>query len=198
MKNIALGALSILASAFLLLFLPTEADAAIYDDTLRLHVLANSDSDFDQSLKLSVRDYILETYSAALEADDFDTAKEKAEALIPTVEAAVDEKLREARVDYKCRVTLSEEVYDTRTYDTFSMPGGRYLSFRVILGAGEGKNWWCVMYPPMCLDLCTAESVKTVDYTEEEIHLIADGDYQIKFKLLEVASELGEKMKKRN
>ncbi len=198
MKNIVIGAFSLLFSAFLFLFLPTEADAAIYDDTLRLHVLANSDSDFDQSLKLSVRDYLLLTFADALCAEDLETAKTKAQALIPEMETAVDEKLAEAGVDYRCRITLTEETYDTRTYDDFSMPGGRYLSLRVILGEGDGKNWWCVMYPPMCLDLCCAEPLEEIAYTEEEMRLISDDDYVIRFKLLEVASEIGEKMRKKN
>jgi len=200
MKNILLFSVSVLLSAFLLLFLPTEADAAIYDDTIRLHVIANSDSDFDQSLKLSVRDFVLASFSDNLYATDKEKVKENATLLLPNIEKAVNQKLEESGVLYRAQVTLTEEDYDTRTYESFMMPSGRYLSLRIILGDGVGKNWWCVMYPPMCLDLCTenTSSASVAAYSEEEMNLIANDEYQIKFKLLEVASDLGDKIRKKN
>lgn len=173
--------------------LPTDKDAAIYDDTLRLHILANSDSEVDQAIKYEIRDRILEKYGKTLkESESFEDAEARIEGIIPEIESDVDTWLKEAGYSYTSEVTLSVEWYDTREYDDFALPKGYYTSLRVMLGDADGQNWWCVMYPPLCLDVATEDAPKddaVSGYTREEYLLVSDEGYNIKFKILEVLSD---------
>ncbi len=171
---------------------PTDAEARIYDDTIRLHILASSDSEKDQATKLLLRDEILTAFGAELsDAASIDEAKEEINELLCEIDAHSEEFLSSIGVDMPVAVSLSEEWYDTREYEGFSLPSGIYTSLRVIIGEGEGHNWWCVMYPPLCLDIATEPAPgddALFGYTDEEIKLIEGGKYNIKFKLLEVIS----------
>ena len=183
----------LLAVTMIVGLMPTEKDAAIYEDTIRLHILANSDAEEDQSLKYSIRDRLLEKYGELLsEADDSTSAKDRITTLIPEIERDVDLWISEYGYSYDSEISLGTEWYDTREYDGFTLPKGYYTSLQVMLGEAEGKNWWCVMYPPLCLDIAT-ESAPSDDavmgYTKEEYTLISDKGYNVKFKLLEVFSE---------
>ena len=173
--------------------LPTDKDAAIYNDTLRLHILANSDCEVDQAIKYEIRDKILEKYGEALgEAESFEDAEERIGELIPKIENDVDAWLEEAGYDYTSEVTLGVEWYDTREYESFSLPKGYYTSLRVMLGEANGQNWWCVMYPPLCLDVATEDAPSddaVSGYSKEEYLLISDKRYNVKFKMLEVFSD---------
>ena len=193
MKKFVTGILSILTAMLIVAALPTEADAGIYDDTLRLHILAASDSEEDQALKLRVRDGILAEYSAQLsEVGDLDDARAALEARLPDIVATAERIVAEAGYDYTVTASLGEEWYDTRDYGELSLPRGVYTSLSIKIGEGQGRNWWCVMYPPMCLDT----SVKTDGiYTKEEEKLISNDGYHIKFKLLEATSELFKRRK---
>ena len=182
----------ILAITLTATLIPTESEAEIYTDTVRLHILANTDGDYDQELKYKVRDYVLKNYSDKLSGfENAENAKEELQALLPEIEESVDAYLKSEGASYSSRVTLSQEWYDTRAYDDFTLPRGVYYSLRVMLGEAEGKNWWCVMYPPMCLDLATEDAPRDdgiLDYTKEEFTLITTGEYSVKFKLLELVS----------
>ena len=191
MKKFATGILSILTAMLIVAALPTEADAGIYDDTLRLHILAASDSEEDQALKLAVRDGILAEYSAELsEVGDLEDARAAIEARLPDIIATSERIVAEAGYDYRVTASLGEEWYDTRDYGELSLPRGVYTSLIIKIGEGQGRNWWCVMYPPMCLDLATDAPSDdwTSGYTGEELSLIS-GKYRVKFKLLELISE---------
>lgn len=192
-RGIIFSLLVILASAVIIAVIPTDAEGAIYEDTLRLHILANSDSEEDQALKLSLRDKILEKYSSELSAcGSITEATEKTEALIGDIERDSEEWLRDMGAGYDVSATVGVEWYDTREYESFTLPRGYYTSLRVIIGEGEGRNWWCVMYPPMCVDIATEKAPADdalIDYTKEETALIEGGGYRIKFKLLELFSE---------
>ena len=191
MKKFAIGILSILTAMLIVAALPTEADAEIYSDTLRLHILAASDSDEDQALKLRVRDGILAEYSAELsEVTDLEDARVTLEARLPDIIATVERIVAEAGYDYTVTASLGEEWYDTRDYGEMSLPRGVYTSLIIRIGKGQGRNWWCVMYPPMCLDLATDAPSDdwTSGYTGEELSLIS-GKYRVKFKLLELISD---------
>ncbi len=192
MKRILPMILSLLLASALMAAIPTEADAEIYTDTLRLHILAASDSEEDQSLKIAVRDAILSEYSTALAASDsLDGALADAESLLDGIKRTAEQCVMESGYSYGVSVTLGEEWYDTREYKGFSLPRGVYSSLIIKIGEGEGQNWWCVMYPPMCLDMALdAPSDDWVsDYTEEELSLIRGGRYNVKFKLLEIFSD---------
>ena len=173
--------------------LPTDSDAAIYDDTLRLHILANSDTEEDQRLKLIIRDKLLEKYGEELKATGgIDEAKNNAALLLDQMKEDIDVWIAEEGFSYTSTVTVTEEWYDTREYDSFTLPKGYYSSLRVLLGNAEGKNWWCVMYPPLCLSLATEQAPEddaVIDYTKEELSLIKGGGYNVKFRLLEIVSD---------
>ncbi len=172
--------------------IPTDAEGAIYEDTVRLHILANSDSEEDQALKLKIRDDILREFSSSLSCtDSTEEAKTKINTLLPEIEAFARNRIREYGYGYDVKATLTREWYDTREYEDFTLPKGYYTSLRIIIGEGSGQNWWCVMFPPLCLDMAT-ESAPRDDgikkYSDSEITLISGNGYRAKFKILELVS----------
>ena len=194
MKTLIKYAFVTLAAAMLLCVLPTEAEGEIYEDTLRLHILANSDSSDDQELKIEIRNRLLNKYGSVLsDVKSIDDAKLTMEELLCDIEADAERWVSEYGYNYNVRASLSEEWYDTREYENFTLPKGYYTSLRIIIGEGEGQNWWCVMYPPLCLDMASEPAPHDdgiIDYSKEEIQLISGGKYQIKFKILEDLSYL--------
>lgn len=186
MKKFLISVLMILTATVMIAVLPTEAEAAIYEDTIRLHILANSDSDEDQALKLDVRDLVMSEYGELFTGiTNIEAAQSILEERLPEIEASVNDMLNE--YGYTAKASLITEWYDTRYYEEFTLPKGYYRSLKIEIGCGEGQNWWCVMYPPMCLGMSTAN---TGSYTSREKGLII-GKYEVKFKLLELISELG-------
>lgn len=174
--------------------LPTPEDAAVYDRIIRLHVLANSDAAEDQAQKLRVRDGVLAEVSHLLAG-----VKDRAEAEailrenLPAVEAAAEAVLRAEGSPDAVRVTLTEEVYPTRIYGDVTLPAGRYTSLRILLGEAEGKNWWCVLFPQLCL-MGTPDEELMIEagLTPSQIRLITGDspDVVIRFRLLEWISSI--------
>ena len=175
----------------LVVIMPTEREGDIYTDTVRLHILASSDSDEDQKIKLDIRDYILEQgFLDSGTPESKEDAENRLRLGIPDAERAINARLSEMGVEYTARITLGEEWYDTREYENFTLPMGYYTSYRVVLGEGDGKNWWCVMYPPICKGLATDNSRDDgAHYSGEEYALISSGKYNIKFKILEALAQ---------
>ena len=175
-----------LISTLLIAILPTDAEGAIYEDTVRLHILANSDSEEDQAIKLALRDEILSEYGEKLSIfESTDEAKRTLKEKTDEIKEFADRKLSEHGCEYKTEVYLLREWYDTREYEGFSLPCGYYTSLKIVIGNGEGKNWWCVMFPPLCLEASTSSP----KYTAEEEILISK-KYKVKFKILELVSEI--------
>ena len=182
--------LSILLATLIIAVIPTEAEGMIYEDTVRIHILANSDLEIDQNLKLEIRDLLLDKYSDALKnVSSTKEAEEVLKELIPYIENDAEGYITEKGFDYKVKAELVTEWYDTRYYEDFTLPQGYYSSLKVIIGEGEGKNWWCVMYPPMCLDVATDDRL-TNGYSDSEISLIKGEKMRVKFKILELISEI--------
>lgn len=167
-----------------------NTQAALADKVVRLHVLANSDSDEDQALKLQVRDRVLEWTTDLLK----DT-RERSEAeallrgnLLEIEKVAAQEVVRQGYA-YPVRVELTQAEFPTKEYEGFTLPAGEYLALRVLIGEGKGHNWWCVLFPP----LCTAASTEVPDcalaagLSGEQVDLIteADSGYVLKFKTVE-------------
>ena len=180
--------------------LPVHGESEIYENVLRLHVLANSDSEEDQALKLKVRDGVLAAAEPLL-ADC--TSREEALNVVRANLDHLEEAARtviaaEGRQD-PVRVELGEEVYPTRTYESCSFPAGAYVSLRVLIGEGEGQNWWCVLFPPMCLSAASAneksapeDAFISVGLSGDQYRIITeteDPTYTVRFKLLEVLEE---------
>lgn len=167
----------------------------VTETVFRLHILANSDSEYDQSLKLKVRDAVLEETAYLFE--DVSSAEEAAEAARAHLDEIGDSARRvlaENGSDYKVNCEVADTEFDRRTYGNISMPAGKYSSLRITIGDAEGKNWWCVMYPPLCLP--AAESADRVledsgVFSQEEIEMLENpGQYECKFYFLELLKKL--------
>ncbi len=193
----AVAALVLLMGALVcaFMFLPVHGEEEIYDTVVRLHVLANSDSEEDQALKLRVRDAVL-AVTSPLVADCTSQAEAMVvlEAHMPALEAAARAVMAaEGRTD-AVTVLLGEEEYPTRIYETCCFPAGTYVSLRVCIGAAEGQNWWCVLFPPLCLSAATADKDQEdafvqVGLSKDQYGIITETGktkYKVRFKLLEV------------
>ena len=155
---------------------------------IRLHVVANSDSDADQSVKLCVRDAVLREAQRTLSgAAD---AKQAILTDLPALEAAANAELRRQGCGETARVSFRRELFPTRDYDTFSLPSGVYQSLRVTIGEGAGHNWWCVVFPPLCLTAAESDSaVESLDGETRGIVTEEDG-YRCKFRIVELWGEV--------
>ena len=181
--------ISLLCAATLISALPTEGEEQLYDRVIRLHVLANSDTEEDQALKLQVRDAILRTLQEpSVTADSAEEACALYEAQLSQLQACAKRVIRDAGYDYPCRVTLTEEVYPIRTYETggdsYTLPAGTYRSLRVMIGEARGQNWWCVLFPPLCLSLAAETKTPPPDAIpvavyEEDTDIVPAADEQL-------------------
>ena len=164
------------------------------DKVLRLHVLANSDSEADQALKRKVRDSVLETASAILaDCPDRETAEQRLSAALPEIEDAARARIAAEGGKQTVTAELRPTVFPTREYEDFTLPAGEYLALRVVLGEGEGHNWWCVVVPPLCAETTSSlsQTAMAAGLTEEEVALITESDgYQLKFKAVELWEKL--------
>lgn len=124
----------------------------VYNEVLRLHIPANSDNPEDQSVKLQIRDMVLEEFGSRFaDCPELSLAEERAAALIPEIEQRCTEHLRENGFSYSAKAELVTMYFTTREYDRLILPAGEYRALRITLGSGEGHNWWCVIFPQLCL-----------------------------------------------
>ena len=193
MKSLRKWEIALLLALCFTLLAGTWAGAAssrVSEGLVRLHVIAASDDATEQAIKLDVRDAVLSYLVPKLDsAADIAGAEALIEANLDGIAAAAESAAQGREVN----VTLGEEYYPTREYDTFSLPAGRYQSLRVTLGEGAGHNWWCVVFPPLCLT--AAESEAAFEELDGETRAIISSDgggVQFKFRLLELWGELME------
>lgn len=158
---------------------------------VRFHVLAVSDDEYEQQLKLRVRDAVLEYISPKLEAVESSAqAREILASELDNIRSTA-QAVAEGR---DVTVTLTREDYPTKSYEGFTLPAGEYESLRVILGEGRGHNWWCIVFPPVCLSAAQAETVEE-QLGEEDFRLISEEEgYELRFRALELWGELVEKL----
>ena len=122
------------------------------ENLIRLHVVADSDSAEDQAIKLRVRDAITSKLETVVkDLPDVETAKAYLQEHLPELEQVANDVLKAAGNGCRAVVTLAKEAFPTREYDTFTLPAGIYESLRVTIGSGEGHNWWCVVFPSLCV-----------------------------------------------
>jgi stage II sporulation protein R len=165
----------------------------IRDKMLRMHVIANSDSKEDQELKLKVRDAVLEKGKELF--DGSITSKDAEKILVPHInelEQVALETIKNEGFDYKVRITVGEEYFKTRIYDnSVTLPAGYYTAVKVVIGEGQGQNWWCVMFPPMCLPAANAECELSDVLTDDETQIVSNSEkYKFKFKIVEFLEDL--------
>lgn len=159
----------------------------IQDKVVRLHILANSDSEEDQTLKLRVRDAVVEAAAGWLgDARDADEALVLAREQLPRLQQVAQQTVWDAGYDYGVEATLCEMYFTTRQYDTVTLPAGMYEAVRFTIGKGEGKNWWCVVFPPMCMGAATNPDALTDVLDADQAALVQGGDrYVVRFKVVE-------------
>lgn len=159
------------------------------DNVLRLHIIANSDSDFDQNLKLEVRNAILsETQSLFEQATDLDFAIAAAHKAVPDITNAAKEVIAAAGVNYDVSVEIGDAYFDTREYETFTLPAGTYKAVNVKIGKAQGKNWWCVMFPALCIG---TGSARLSDVSGSSAEIAENSDkYIMRFKTVEIYEQI--------
>lgn len=194
--------LTVLIAVLLLGMMPVHGESEIYNSVVRLHVLANSDSTEDQELKFKVRDYVLMETSKIVEGA---VTREEAEVALrknlDRIEAVAELVVESAGYDYPVTVELGLEEYPTRDYESICFPSGTYTSLRVCIGEAEGQNWWCVLFPNICLAAATKGDSKqaaedafiSAGLTPEQYKIITETEdvkYTVRFKFLEVFEKL--------
>ena len=156
----------------------------IRSSLLRLHVIASGDTEEEQALKLKVRDAILKDGADIFSQNDcLDSAFEKAGKNLKKLTESAEKTIRENGYTYDVRVELTECYFPTRVYENITLPAGKYNAVRVIIGDGEGKNWWCVMFPPMCLPAAKEnEAVLNDILGEKSMDIISNSHkYEVRF-----------------
>lgn len=168
----------------------------IREKVLRLHVIAASDSVSDQNMKYAVRDELLRDGESIFRGSEtLFQAEKKIEASLDLLRRSAESTLQRLGCDYPVSVVLGRTYFPTRQYESITLPAGYYNAVKVIIGEGRGKNWWCVMFPPMCLPAAVKDSPDLCDLlTEEEEEIVTGGKkYEIKFWFVEKYYELKEK-----
>lgn len=164
----------------------------VRNNVIRLHILANSDAEEDQRVKLLVRDALLscgsELFSGIVNISNAEEYLEKEKELL--VQKA-NKVLSENGFDYKAEIYLTNEYFNTREYESFTLPAGEYLALKVILGNGNGHNWWCVMFPPLCLPAATKRNDAEIILGKNGSEIISSPTkYKMKFKIIEIIEEI--------
>jgi len=184
---------SLLLALSLCLCIGTWAGArqsSIASSLVRLHVLAHSNDEEEQALKLRVRDAVLEYISPKL--DGVGTAPE-ARLILEKEMEGIAMAAASAAEGRPVQLELGQEAYPTRHYEGFSLPAGRYESLRVSIGEGAGENWWCIVFPPVCLAAVQSEPVEAV-MNREDYALVTNRDgWELRFRAVELWGELAEK-----
>lgn len=176
MKKIA-----VIISVIIIVFLGSSyyyaQDNSLNDSVLRLHVVANSDSVKDQALKITVKNEVVELLKTEFaQQQDVEQARQLAVDNIPRIQKLAEEVIANHGYDYPVQVKVGEYMFPTKSYGNLVFPQGEYQALRIIIGEGEGKNWWCVLFPPLCM---VSDSDKGLSFEKQE-------EAQISIKCLEL------------
>ena len=196
------AAASVVLSAALALGAVTQyfiACREVRSDVLRLHVIAASDSEADQAVKLLVRDAVLAEGAAVFDGSvTADEAQRRLAPFLGRLEKAADRVLRENGLPYTATARLINEYFDVRSYDGVTLPAGRYQALKIVLGEGKGQNWWCVMFPPLCLPAATAEEDDYAVFGGDGAKVVrGEPEYEIRFRIVEIVEKAIESVKSR-
>lgn len=156
------------------------------NEVLRLHILANSDSNEDQQLKYELRDYILSNFGEVFsECNSFEESVETARLCTAGIEEAANSFIRSKGYSYEVKCEVKKTYFTTRKYENYTLPAGEYTAVRLLIGNAEGKNWWCVMFPPLCLPAAGEF------FTEDQSRKIEESrDIEVKFALFEAIQSI--------
>lgn len=165
---------------------PTVAmSESVSQKVFRLHILANSDSKEDQELKLKVRNRVLEeTEELYKNCNSVEDAIKATNENKDYIEDIAQKAVAYYGYNYNVGVEIGKNYFNTRQYDSFTLPAGQYNCLRIIIGEGKGHNWWCVMFPSVCVNGCTEDLSKAL--SDEEMEMVTSNGYIIRFKVVEV------------
>lgn len=175
---------------------------ALAQKMIRLHVIANSDSEADQALKLEVRDKVLDFTTTVLQRSaDMEDAQVRLREELTRIETIAQREIAAQGYDYPVTAQLASAEFPLKEYDGFSLPAGEYMALRLVIGEGEGRNWWCVVYPPLCT-AAAADMPQTAiqaGLTGDDVSLITEEDtgYVLKFRSVELWEQLRQWLGKR-
>ena len=161
--------------------------AAVRDNVVRVHILANSDSEADQALKLNVRDAVTAAGAGLLDGvTDRDEAEQRLRQALPELTAVAQQCVYDQGFSYPVKAELTTMYFTTRTYDSGTFPAGQYHTVRFTIGEAKGHNWWCVMYPPLCVSAATDKQSLSDVLPEEACDIIEEAPrYAVRFKIVE-------------
>lgn len=200
-QKILIVAIVVMAITVAVGFLPIHGESEIYDTVVRLHVIANSDTEKDQALKLLVRDEVLSVINPTVQNCE---SREEAIAEICKIEDEVRRRAKDVIAEngygYGVDIEICREKYPTKDYGGFVFPSGEYVSVKIKIGEGKGQNFWCCLYPPICASAATEVSGEYMDdafiqagLTGEQYKVITETDdvkYRVRFKILEMMQEV--------
>lgn len=172
-----------------------QRQEALAQKVIRLHVIANSDSQTDQALKLQVRDRVLDYAAKVLQrATDMEDARQQLQDALHRIENIAQREIVRQGYDYPVTAQLTDSEFPLKTYDGFALPAGEYMALRLVIGEGAGQNWWCVVYPPLCTTAASdlAASAVQAGMSDDDLSLITgeDAGYVLKFRSLELWQRL--------
>ena len=163
----------------------------VSERVLRLHILAASDGEEDQAVKLKVRDAILEEASGILDGIlNTALAEEQLKNALPTIKTIAEQVLAENGSDDSVTVELCDAYFNTRYYEHITLPAGEYRALRIVIGEGEGQNWWCMVFPPMCLSGACETQWDGILSEEQETIITEPSRYEVRFKVVEWLTQL--------
>lgn len=193
-KTVSISILSSILILILYIFNSISIQHSLANKVLRLHILANSNSTFDQTLKLKVRDEVIEFLTSELEnSSNLNESKQIISDNIENIKNIATQVVSDYS-NYPISVSLDTSKFPTKHYQNVSFPAGEYEALKIVIGEGKGNNWWCVMFPPLCFTNSSAgtfneksEQTLKENLTEEEYDLInsTKPNVKIKFRLLE-------------
>ena len=187
----------VLIISAVLIFMPVNGEQQIYNNMIRLHILANSDSRNDQNLKLKVRDYILaDIAERTKDCADSNEAAEKIKLGLENIEVKTREFIKSQGYNYEISAALSREIYARRLYSDESgdyiFPAGEYTALRIMIGDAKGENWWSILFPRLS-GVRIEEELAVAGYTSEQIEVLKKDKgmkYEVRFKILEIINRI--------
>ena len=147
-------------------------ETALAESVIRLHVIANSDLEHDQKLKLKVRDAILEEFGNKLNTyEGINYSRAEIENNLVQIEKCAKDVIESSGYDYSVKASLGQSDFPTKTYGDVTLPAGTYEALKIEIGSAKGKNWWCVMFPPLCFvdGSCVEMPAKSEEYLKSSL-----------------------------
>lgn len=168
---------------------------SVSQSVLRLHIIANSNSDEDQKLKLDVRDAILRETGNMFESEgDLAQAKLDVQTHLPEIEKIAQDEVTRQGYSYPVKAQMTNMFFNTRTYNNITLPAGRYDALRITIGEAGGHNWWCVLYPPLCVPAAEPDQEVKEALDEEQVDLVEKNPkYDVRFAIVEFFEKWKEK-----